>query len=100
MSPLDYKTPTKFENNYYKNLLEEKGLLHSDQELFNGGSTDYLVTRYSKELELFERDFTAAIIKMGNITPLTGSQGEIRENCRKRNSDSAIFHLQHASDTQ
>lgn len=91
LSPLDYKTPTKFENNYYKNLVAEKGLMHSDQELFNGVSTDSLVTEYSKNLELFERDFTAAIIKMGNITPLTGSQGEIRENCRKRNSDSAIF---------
>lgn len=100
LAPLDYKTPTKFENNYYKNLVAEKGLLHSDQEFFNGVSTDSLVTEYSKNLELFERDFTAAIIKMGNITPLTGSQGEIRKNCRKRNSDSAIFHFQHPSDTQ
>jgi peroxidase len=85
LSPLDYQTPTKFENNYYKNLVARKGLLHSDQQLFNGVSTDSLVTKYSKNLKLFERDFSAAMIKMGNIMLLTGSQGEIRKNCRKRN---------------
>lgn len=85
LSPLDYQTPTKFENNYYKNLVAGKGLLHSDQQLFNGVSTDSLVTKYSKNLELFEKDFAAAMVKMGNIMPLTGSQGEIRKKCRKRN---------------
>lgn len=85
LSPLDYQTPTKFENNYYKNLVARKGLLHSDQELFNGVSTDSLVTKYNKNLKLFERDFAAAMIKMGNIMPLTGSQGQIRKNCRKCN---------------
>ena len=85
MSPLDYQTPTKFENNYYKNLVAGKGLLHSDQQLFNGVSTDFLVTKYSQNLELFEKDFAAAMVKMGNIMPLTGSQGEIRKNCRKPN---------------
>jgi len=85
LSPLDYQTPTKFENNYYKNLVARKGLLHSDQQLFNGVSTDSLVTKYSKNLKLFERDFSAAMINMGNIMLLTGSQGEIRKNCRKRN---------------
>lgn len=100
LSPLDYRTPTKFENNYYKDLVAEKGLLHSDQELFNGVSTDSLVTEYSKRSELFEKDFAAAIISMGNIMPLTGSRGEIREDCRKRNSDNAIFHMQRASDRE
>eukprot|EP00253_Pinus_taeda_P015986 PITA_15986 len=39
LSPLDYVTPTIFDNNYYINLKCKKGLLHSDQQLFNGGST-------------------------------------------------------------
>ncbi|XP_062172395.1 peroxidase 4-like [Alnus glutinosa] len=43
LAPLDLQTPTAFDNNYYKNLIEEKGLLHSDQQLYNGGSTDSLV---------------------------------------------------------
>ena len=46
LPPLDFQTPTVFENNYYKNLVCKKGLLHSDQELFNGGSTDAQVQSY------------------------------------------------------
>ncbi|KAK1258014.1 Peroxidase 52 [Acorus gramineus] len=43
LAPLDVQTPGRFENNYYKNLVRQRGLLHSDQELFNGGSQDSLV---------------------------------------------------------
>ncbi|KAK7300821.1 hypothetical protein RJT34_11672 [Clitoria ternatea] len=82
---LDFKTPNHFDNYYYKNLLEQKGLLHSDQVLFNGGSTDSLVKAYSINQRAFESDFVTAMIKMGNIKPLTGSSGEIRKLCRRAN---------------
>jgi peroxidase len=85
LAPLDLQTPTAFDNNYYKNLIKEKGLLHSDQILYNGGSTDSLVKTYSNNAETFNEDFVAAMIKMGDIEPLTGSSGEIRKNCRKAN---------------
>ncbi|GLJ14593.1 hypothetical protein SUGI_0236310 [Cryptomeria japonica] len=85
LSPLDLQTPTVFENNYYKNLQNQKGLLHSDQQLFNGGSTDSQVKTYSSNQNAFFNDFAAAMVKMGNIKPLTGSSGEIRKNCRKPN---------------
>ncbi|KAH9314465.1 hypothetical protein KI387_023092 [Taxus chinensis] len=85
LSPLEDVSPTVFDNNYYKELTKKKGLLHSDQELFNGGSTDSLVTTYSNDENTFFKDFAAAMVKMGNISPLTGSNGEIRKNCRKAN---------------
>lgn len=85
LAPLDLQTPTAFDNNYYKNLLNQKGLLHSDQQLFNGGSTDSIVRNYGNNQNTFTSDFAAAMIKMGDISPLTGSNGEIRKNCRKRN---------------
>ncbi|XP_057835259.2 peroxidase 4-like [Cryptomeria japonica] len=85
LSPLDLHTPTVFENNYYKNLQSQKGLLHSDQELFHGGSTDSEVKTYSSNQNAFFNDFAAAMVKMGDIKPLTGSSGEIRKNCRKPN---------------
>lgn len=85
LSPLDFITPTVFDNNYYNNLKNKKGLLHSDQEFFNGGSTDSQVTAYSTNQNTFFSDFAAAIVKMGNIKPLTGNSGEIRKNCRKPN---------------
>ncbi|KAB1214093.1 Peroxidase 4 [Morella rubra] len=85
LAPLDILTPTKFDSNYYKNLIQNKGLLHSDQQLFNGGSTDSIVRTYSNNQNTFNSDFAAAMIKMGDISPLTGSNGEIRKNCRKLN---------------
>lgn len=85
LAPLDLQTPTAFENNYYKNLIKKKGLLHSDQQLFNGGSTDSIVRKYSNSRSNFNADFVAGMIKMGDISPLTGSNGEIRKNCRRVN---------------
>ncbi|RZC82514.1 hypothetical protein C5167_045311 [Papaver somniferum] len=84
LSPLD-ATPIIFDNTYYKNLVSKKGLLHSDQELFNSGSTDAQVTTYSNDNPTFLTDFAVAMVKMGNLSPLTGSNGEIRTNCRKLN---------------
>ncbi|XP_020583644.1 cationic peroxidase 1-like [Phalaenopsis equestris] len=85
LAPLDTVTPTNFDNYYYKNLLVEKGLLHSDQELYNGNFTDAQVNFYAHNSGKFFKDFSNAIIKMGNISPLTGTQGEIRLNCRRIN---------------
>ncbi|RVX03181.1 Peroxidase 4 [Vitis vinifera] len=64
LAPLDLQTPTAFENNYYKNLIKKKGLLHSDQQLFNGGSTDSIVRKYSNSRSNFNADFVAGMIKM------------------------------------
>ncbi|XP_057825545.2 peroxidase 4-like [Cryptomeria japonica] len=85
LSPLDVQTPIAFDNKYYANLRSQKGLLHSDQELFNGGSADSQVTTYSNNQNTFFSDFAAAMVNMGNINPLTGSSGEVRKNCRKPN---------------
>ncbi|GAB4859652.1 hypothetical protein Ancab_011133 [Ancistrocladus abbreviatus] len=87
LAPIDIQTPTCFDNKYYQNLLAQRGLFHSDQELFNGGSQDSLVRTYNSDPGAFTNDFIAAMIKMGNITPLTGTEGQIRLNCRVVNSN-------------
>ncbi|XP_074592592.1 peroxidase P7-like [Curcuma longa] len=84
-APLDVQTPLVFDNEYYRNLVVHKGLLHSDQQLFDGGQYDYLVRRYSVNKAAFFADFAAAMVKMGDMSPLTGSSGEIRTNCRRWN---------------
>ena len=50
------------------------------------GSQDALVRQYSANPALFASDFAAAMVKMGNISPLTGTAGQIRANCRVVNS--------------
>ena len=81
LAPLDPVTPNSFDNKYYKNLMQRRGLLHSDQVLFNGGETDGMVASYSRDPYSFYADFAAAMVKMGDINPLTGSSGQIRKIC-------------------
>ncbi|KAK8701514.1 hypothetical protein V6N13_019901 [Hibiscus sabdariffa] len=83
--PSQSHTAVIFDNSYFKNLVGNKGLLHSDQQLFNGGSTDSQVTTYSDNPFTFKADFADAMVKMGNMSLLTGTAGQIRTNCRKVN---------------
>ncbi|KAJ6708418.1 PEROXIDASE 72-RELATED [Salix viminalis] len=78
-------TNANFDAKYFSKLLKKRGLLHSDQELFNGGSTDSLVKAYSSDVKAFWADFAKSMVKMGNIKPLTGKKGQVRLNCRKAN---------------
>nr|GMC52238.1 lignin-forming anionic peroxidase-like [Ipomoea batatas] len=81
LAPLDLVTPNSFDNNYYKNLLQKKGLLQSDQVLFSGGATDNIVSEYARSPQVFQADFASAMIKMSEIQPLTGQNGIIRKIC-------------------
>ncbi|XP_055827881.1 peroxidase 72-like [Solanum dulcamara] len=83
---LDYASPTKFDNSYFKNLLVLRGLLNSDQVLVTQNMASLqLVTLYAGNNEIFFDQFAKSMVKMGNISPLTGYKGEIRKNCRKIN---------------
>ncbi|KAJ8503672.1 hypothetical protein OPV22_004558 [Ensete ventricosum] len=86
LAPLDLRTPTRFDNSYYNNLINFEGLLHTDQQLYNiSGSVSSVVKAYSGSTNTFFSDFVSGMINMGDIRPLTGSKGEIRRNCRKTN---------------
>ncbi|KAJ1686332.1 hypothetical protein LUZ63_017722 [Rhynchospora breviuscula] len=86
---LDRNSTDVFDNHYFQNLLNQKGLLSSDQGLYSSdegiASTKSLVETYSNSSERFLCDFVNSMVKMGNISPLTGSQGEVRQNCRVAN---------------
>ncbi|KAI4300676.1 hypothetical protein L6164_034025 [Bauhinia variegata] len=87
LNNLDPSSPDTFDNNYFSNLVNNRGLLQSDQELFstNGSATISIVNNFSSNQTAFFQAFARSMINMGNISPLTGSQGEIRSNCRKVN---------------
>ncbi|XAR60801.1 Peroxidase [Bertholletia excelsa] len=87
MTGLDSSTPTAFDTLYFQGLMQQKGLLHSDQQLLSGGNieSEHLVSFYSNNPETFAADFGASMIKMGNMGNLAEFQGEIRFNCRKIN---------------
>ncbi|WOH03229.1 hypothetical protein DCAR_0522625 [Daucus carota subsp. sativus] len=87
LANLDPVTNFKFDNQYYTNLQNGKGLFSSDQQLFstNMASSVALVNRYSNNQTEFFVNFARSMIKMGNIMPLTGNRGEVRLNCRRVN---------------
>ncbi|GLJ50450.1 hypothetical protein SUGI_1074920 [Cryptomeria japonica] len=87
ISPLDFVSPTVVDNAYYKNLVNERGLLISDQELTRFGSvTSALVKHYADDPLAFWNQFSDSMVSMGNIVnPLTFLTGEVRKNCRRVN---------------
>ena len=81
-SPLDATTPNRFDNKYFTNLINAKGLLTSDQELFSSNtSTTSIVQSYSQSSQAFFANFPKSMIAMGNLNPLTRTSGQVRANC-------------------
>nr|POE97656.1 cationic peroxidase 1 [Quercus suber] len=77
LAPLDVTSSESFDNEYFKNLISKKGLLPSNQQLFNEGSTNSLVNAYSTNSASFLTDFANAMLKIGELSPLTGlKEGE------------------------
>ncbi|KAL8141499.1 hypothetical protein V2J09_014531 [Rumex salicifolius] len=73
-------TSSKFDNNYYKRLVEGKGVFGSDQTLYGDSRTKYLVQSFANDQSFFFREFAASMVKLGNVGVV--EQGEIRRNCR------------------
>jgi len=83
VAPLDRRSKDSFDNNYFKDLQNNSGLLQSDQGLYAADApTKSLVDTYSNNPITFLQDFVTSMIRMGSISPLTGTDGQIRKNCR------------------
>lgn len=81
MANLDPKTNFTFDNKLTKRS-------RASQELFStpNASTIPVVNIFSRDQTAFFEIFVQSMIKMGNISPLTGKNGgEVRKNCRKVN---------------
>ena len=92
LTDLDVTAPDLFDNKYFLNLQNRKGLLQSDQELFStpGADTRAIGNVFGRNQAAFFKSFAISMIRMGNLKPLTGNQGEIRSNCRRVNGNSNI----------
>ncbi|KAI3892868.1 hypothetical protein MKW92_045859 [Papaver armeniacum] len=82
---LDIRTPNVFDNKYYTDLVNRQGLFTSDQDLFVNTETRPIVNSFAANQTLFFEKFVFSMIKMGQLSVLTGAQGEIRANCSARN---------------
>lgn len=77
----DRGTPMILDNNYYRNILDNKGLLQVDHQLATDKRTKPYVKKMAKSQDYFFKEFSRAITILTENNPLTGDKGEIRLQC-------------------
>ncbi|KAF8392972.1 hypothetical protein HHK36_021213 [Tetracentron sinense] len=77
----DPETSILFDNQYYRNLLDHKGLFQSDSVLFSDGKTKRKVEQFSNNQESFFQKWGESFLKLTSIGVKTGNEGEIRRSC-------------------
>ncbi|MFS7991651.1 putative peroxidase [Helianthus anomalus] len=82
---MDPTTPRTFDNAYFRNLQQGKGLFTSDQNLFTDTRSRPTVNQFASSNNAFNQAFVAAITKLGRVGVLTGNKGEIRRDCTRSN---------------
>jgi len=88
---LDLVTPAVLDNKYYAGLQLTLGLLTSDQALMTDPTLSAEVKDNAEHPNGWATKFKRAMVRMGGIEVLTGTQGEIRKNCRVVNSGTYGF---------
>ncbi|MDV9112784.1 peroxidase family protein, partial [Klebsiella pneumoniae] len=77
----DRGSPMVLDNNYYRNILDNKGLLMVDHQLAYDKRTRPYVLKMAKSQEYFFKEFSRGIKILTENNPLTGDKGEIRLQC-------------------
>lgn len=88
---MDIRSPNVFDNKYYVDLMNRQGLFTSDQDLYTDKRTRGIVTSFAVNQTLFFEKFVDGMIKMGQLSVLTGRQGEIRSDCSVSNSNNLLL---------
>ncbi|KAJ8424221.1 hypothetical protein Cgig2_011632 [Carnegiea gigantea] len=83
---LDQNTSLVFDNEFYNQIRNKRGVLQIDQDLALDSLSKNLVAKLASNNAFFSQSFANAMIKMGNIQVLQGSAGEIRKQCRVFNN--------------
>ncbi|KAM7520410.1 hypothetical protein LguiB_019372 [Lonicera macranthoides] len=78
---MDPNTPRTFDNVYFKNLQQGKGLFTSDQVLFTDTRSKPTVNTWASNSAAFQNAFVTAMTKLGRVGVKTGRNGNIRRDC-------------------
>uniref|UniRef100_A0A803M0L4 peroxidase n=1 Tax=Chenopodium quinoa TaxID=63459 RepID=A0A803M0L4_CHEQI len=76
-------TASRFDNNYYKQIIARKDVFNTDQVMYDDQRTRPMIEAFAKDQNLFFREFAASMIKLGNVG--VNEEGEVRLNCRRIN---------------
>ena len=72
------------DNSYYKQIVKKRGILQIDQDLALDPLSKTTVEAIASGFN-FNEKFGQAMIKLGGVQVLTGTQGQIRRSCRAVN---------------
>ncbi|KAI5072240.1 hypothetical protein GOP47_0012346 [Adiantum capillus-veneris] len=75
----------RFDNSYFRNVLNRRGLLTIDSELGLDPRTGPIVQNYAANPSAFFSNFASAFVKLSSFNVLSGNQGEVRGDCRSSN---------------
>ncbi|GER30962.1 peroxidase [Striga asiatica] len=78
---MDPTSPRTFDNAYFQNLVQGKGLFTSDQVLFTDTRSRNTVSTWASNSGAFNASFIQAITKLGRVGVKTGRDGNIRIDC-------------------
>ncbi|XVF40749.1 hypothetical protein PTKIN_Ptkin01aG0140300 [Pterospermum kingtungense] len=81
----DRETPMVPDNNYYRNILDNKGLLIVHHQLAYDKRTRPYVKKMAKSQDYFFKELSKAITILSENNPLTGTKGEISKQCNVAN---------------
>ncbi|CAL5352602.1 unnamed protein product [Camellia sinensis] len=79
------KSALVVDNSFYQQILLQRGILQIDQELALDPQTKGSAIYAARGLD-FQTKFAQAMVKLGAVQVLTGTQGEIRTSCRVVNN--------------
>jgi peroxidase len=82
---LDQGTPAVVDKSFYNQIVAKKGILLLDQSLATSRATSGRTNFLAGPQSAFTADFVAALIKLGNVGVMQGTNGEIRNICSKIN---------------
>ncbi|KAH7373705.1 hypothetical protein KP509_17G069800 [Ceratopteris richardii] len=71
----------RFDNSYFKNVLNHRGLLSVDSALAYDPTTRPVVEAFANDEGAFFRAYASGLVKLSSYRVLSGSQGEVRVNC-------------------
>lgn len=94
--PTVFMTPASgkdyvFDNSYYMQVQSHRALLGIDQALAYDNTTSALVEANAKNFDLYKFSVAYSMSRMSLIGVLTGTQGEIRHNCRIINKNNPNY---------
>jgi peroxidase len=68
---------------YFKNLLNGRGLLNTDAGLLQTAETKRYVLKFAKKQSAFFLQYTQSLLKLSEFGVLLSPKGEIRMHCER-----------------